>query len=291
MPLIKGTASVSDSRALNKALRSTKFPESFLTKVDLSKVNKPVLTQWIETKITAILGFEDDIVQSTAVNMFLPSSAEETVLEVDPKKAQIDMAGFLGDDEAAKFAKELWEMMIDAQTSPMGIPTKLLEEKKKELAAQQAQERQNAARLPPPPQQQQRPPNRRQEGRDDFRDRPHGRPSRPVSPPHDNRDRRRWDGDHHYRDRGPPRRYEPYPDSYRYSGPYDRPRDYRNTRDSFGRERRDSRRPSSPERYRRRSRSRSVSSDDRGRSRNSRQYRSSSESSSSSQSRDRSRRR
>lgn len=314
MPLIKGTASVADSRALTKALRSTKFPECFSTVVDLSKINKPVLAQWVENKITDILGFEDEIVQSTAVNMFLPSSAEETVLEVDPKKAQIDMAGFLGDEQAAKFAKELWEMMVDAQNSPMGIPTKLLEEKKKELAMQQqAQPAQNAPHRPPPQQQRPQAPNPRQNAgvRGDFpeRDRPRERIShRPVSPPssHDNRDnRRRWDGEqrHQYRDRSPPRRYEPYPpDSRRYGDPYDRPppRDYHDrgtsNRDDFGRERRYTRRPS-PERYRRRtpparrsrSPSRSASSEDRGRSRHSHRYRSSSESSSS-QSRERSRR-
>ncbi|GAX23631.1 serine/arginine repetitive matrix protein 1 [Fistulifera solaris] len=308
MPLIKGTASVADSRALTKALRSTKFPESFSTAVDLSKINKPVLAQWVENKITGILGFEDEIVQSTAVNMFLPSSSDEAIIEVDPRKAQIDMAGFLGDDEAAKFAKELWDMMVDAQKSPLGIPTQLLEEKKKELALQQQQQSQNA----PPPQQQrhQHRPQPRQNAvaRRDFpeRDRQRGRASRPVSPPsHDNRGNRRpWDEGEHYnhRDRNPPRQLESYPpDSYRYGEVYDRSalRDFHDRgashRDSFGRERRYSRQPS-PDRYQRhnaptrgsRSRSRSVSSDDRRRSRH--RYRSSSESSSS-QSRDRSRRR
>ncbi|GAX15099.1 serine/arginine repetitive matrix protein 1 [Fistulifera solaris] len=313
MPLIKGTASVADSRALTKALRSTKFPESFSTAVDLSKINKPVLAQWVENKITEILGFEDEIVQSTAVNLFLPSSSDEAVIEVDPRKAQIDMAGFLGDDEAAKFAKELWDMMADAQKTPLGIPTKLLKEKKKELAMKQHQQNHNA---PPPQQQRQQhrpqPPRQNEGARRDFpeRDRQRGRPSRPVSPPsHDNRgNRRRWDEDERYnqRDRNPSRHYEPYPpDSRRYGDAYDRsaPRDFHDrgasNRDSFGRERRYSRQPS-PDRYQRhnattrgsRSRSRSVSSDDRRRSRH--RYRSSSESSSessSSQSRERSRRR
>ncbi len=309
MPLIKGTASVADSRALTKALRSTKFPESFSTAVDLSKINKPVLAQWVEKNITEILGFEDEIVQSTAVNMFLPSSSDEAVIEVDPRKAQIDMAGFLGDDEAAKFAKELWDMMVDAQKSPLGIPTKLLEEKKKELVMQQQQQSQNAP-LPQQHRQQHRPQPPRHNavaGRDfPERDRQRGRTSRPVSPPsNDNRgNRRRWDEEERYnhRDRNPPRHFESYPpDSRRYGEAYDRsaPRDFHDrgasNRDSFGRERRYSRQPS-PDRYQRhnaptrgsRSRSRSVSSDDRRRSRH--RYRSSSESSSS-QSREMSRRR
>ena len=89
MPTVKGTASVSDSRARQKALRKTKFPRNFGTSVSLEKVNKPVLTQWIEQKVTSILGFDDEIVASTAINLFLPSDNASP----DPKKAQLDLAG------------------------------------------------------------------------------------------------------------------------------------------------------------------------------------------------------
>ena len=89
MPTIKGTASVSDSRAREKALKKTKFPRSFGKSVSLEKVNKSVLEQWIEQKVTSILGFEDEIVSSTAINLFLPSDNSDP----DPKKAQLDLAG------------------------------------------------------------------------------------------------------------------------------------------------------------------------------------------------------
>ena len=89
MPTIKGTASVADSRARQKALKRTKFPRNFGTSVNLEKVNKPVLTQWIEQKVTSILGFEDEIVSFTAINLFLPSDNESP----DPRKAQLDLAG------------------------------------------------------------------------------------------------------------------------------------------------------------------------------------------------------
>ncbi len=89
MPTIKGTASVADSRARQKALKKTKFPRSFAKSVSLEKVNKPVLTQWIEQKVTLILGFEDEIVSSTAINLFLPSDNSSP----DPKKAQLDLTG------------------------------------------------------------------------------------------------------------------------------------------------------------------------------------------------------
>lgn len=147
MPSIKGTSSIADSRSLNKALKSTKFPKNFADKLDLTKINRIILTQWIENRVTQSLGFEDEIVQSTAVNLFLPTSPEDSniVPTVDPKKAQIDLSGFLGEEEAAAFSKELWDLMLNAQESPMGIPRKLLEEKKRELAEQQEQQQQPPA--------------------------------------------------------------------------------------------------------------------------------------------------
>ena len=99
MPSIKGTASVSDSRAREKALKKTKFPRSFGKSVSLEKVNKSVLEQWIEQKVTLILGFEDEIVSSTAINLFLPSDNSTP----DPKKAQLDLAG--------KFCLEILSML------------------------------------------------------------------------------------------------------------------------------------------------------------------------------------
>lgn len=134
MPAIKGTASVSDSRALSKALKSINFPANFSSPVDISKVNRAVLAQWIETRVTEILGFEDEIVYSTIVNVFLPTVASDSSAaqpEVDPRRAQVDVAGFLGDEEASMFVRDLWSMMLDAQDSGVGIPRKLLEEKKK----------------------------------------------------------------------------------------------------------------------------------------------------------------
>jgi serine/arginine repetitive matrix protein 1 len=170
---------VEDSRALTKALRGTKFPACFSTPVQLSKVNRAVLAQWIEQKIMSILGFEDDIVQSTAINLFLPEALDDgsstRLTTVDPRKAQIDMAGFLGEVEAAAFANETWELMLDAQESQAGIPRRLVEEKKKELA--ELAMRQVQSVLPPPPKENVAEPIPRNDRREHIE-----RRSRPVSP-------------------------------------------------------------------------------------------------------------
>jgi serine/arginine repetitive matrix protein 1 len=139
MPSIKGTSSVTDPRARSKALKATKFPSNFSTPVNLSKVNMPVLTQWIEQRVTTILGFDDEIVSSTAINLFLPSEGGSP----DPRRAQLDLVGFLGEDGAASFAKELWSLLLESQSSISGIPRTLLDQKKKELSSK------TAPRLPP----------------------------------------------------------------------------------------------------------------------------------------------
>lgn len=139
MPSIKGTSSVTDPRARSKALKATKFPSNFSTPVNLSKVNMPVLTQWIEQRVTTILGFDDEIVSSTAINLFLPSEGGSP----DPRRAQLDLVGFLGEDGAASFAQELWSLLLESQSSISGIPRTLLDQKKKELSSK------TAPRLPP----------------------------------------------------------------------------------------------------------------------------------------------
>eukprot|EP00979_Chaetoceros_neogracilis_P008954 scaffold2012_cov181-Chaetoceros_neogracile.AAC.3 len=145
MPTIKGTASIASNAAQNKLLRSTKFPTSFATPVDLTKVNTAVVSQWIEKKIETLLGFEDEIVASMAINLFFPklnddssggAASDVKYSKVDPRKAQLDLVGFLGEEESANFASLLWDMLLDAQSQPRGIPTKLIEEKKKELSTQ-----------------------------------------------------------------------------------------------------------------------------------------------------------
>lgn len=146
MPSIKGTASVIDERARDKELKSTKWPKVFKKKVEIRKINREVMTQWIEKQISQLLGFEDEIVAQTAINLFFPTELEGVAAEPpDPKRAQLDLQGFLGDD-AAKFTKECWTLMVEASESVTGIPQTLLEEKKQQLAIQKKEAENAAAR-------------------------------------------------------------------------------------------------------------------------------------------------
>jgi serine/arginine repetitive matrix protein 1 len=106
------------------------FPKCFDQKVNMKKVKKEVIDQWITEKITGLLGFEDEIVVSMAINL-LETKVDEPL---NPRHIQISLMGFLEKDCPA-FVKELWELLLSAQEHPTGIPPQLLEKKKQEMLA------------------------------------------------------------------------------------------------------------------------------------------------------------
>lgn len=130
-----------------KRLRATKFPPEFDTKVDTEKVNIDLMKKWIASKITDLLGIEDDVVvemvfnlleQNRFVCLHLPIGVApaDTLGQPKIKEIQIQLDGFLG-EKCAPFCKELWNLMISAQNSTAGVPKELLEAKKLELKAEQ----------------------------------------------------------------------------------------------------------------------------------------------------------
>ena len=94
----------------------------------MKKVSMQVIKPWITQQITALLGFEDEVVIGMVFNML------ESGKEIDPKTIQIDLTGFLN-KHAQPFVKELWMMLASASANVHGIPAAMLEEKKKQLAA------------------------------------------------------------------------------------------------------------------------------------------------------------
>ncbi|KAK3355013.1 hypothetical protein B0H65DRAFT_544293 [Neurospora tetraspora] len=109
-----------------KLLKSTKFPPEFNQKVDMQKVNIQVMKKWIASKVTEILANEDDVVIELVFNLL------ESGRYPDIKSMQIQLTGFL-DKDTPTFCKDLWKLLLSAQTSPQGVPKELLEAKKMEL--------------------------------------------------------------------------------------------------------------------------------------------------------------
>ena len=62
-------SSVLTSNVDQRLLKSTKFPPEFNTKVDMQKVNVPVIKKWAADKIAKILNDDDDVVPELVFNM------------------------------------------------------------------------------------------------------------------------------------------------------------------------------------------------------------------------------
>ncbi|CEG38040.1 serine arginine repetitive matrix [Plasmopara halstedii] len=128
---IRGTSANQDGRYFaqeKKLLAKMSFPECFEQHVDMRKVQREVINQWITERITHLLGFEDDIVVSMAINLLEP----KVDVKLDPKQLQMTLTGFL-EKQAGPFTEELWQLLLSAQGNPTGIPTIILDKKKMEL--------------------------------------------------------------------------------------------------------------------------------------------------------------
>merc|ERR1719215_1152571 len=85
---------------------------------------------WITQRITELLGFEDDIVIDFCITHL--ENVPETGL--DPKMLQIQLTGFM-ERKAAPFVSELWQHLLSAQDSPVGVPQEFIDKKKEDLKA------------------------------------------------------------------------------------------------------------------------------------------------------------
>ena len=52
-----------------RLLRTTKFPPEFNVKVDMTKVNIPVIKKWVSDELAKILNDEDDVVTDLVFNL------------------------------------------------------------------------------------------------------------------------------------------------------------------------------------------------------------------------------
>ncbi|XWW92201.1 hypothetical protein V2A60_000124 [Cordyceps javanica] len=130
------------SRTDARLLKTTKFPPEFSKKVDMQKVNLGVMKKWIASRISEILGNEDDVVIEMCFNLV------DGPRYPDIKALQIQLTGFL-DKDTATFCRELWKLFLSAQDSPQGVPKELLEAKKLELMQEKrAMMLESAARNP-----------------------------------------------------------------------------------------------------------------------------------------------
>ncbi|KAI6116296.1 PWI domain-containing protein, partial [Pisolithus sp. B1] len=136
----KGTSADQDRRFSDKELKllkSMKFPPEFEKKVpcqllpervDMKKVNMEIIRPWIAKKVTELVGFEDEVVIEYAMGLL----EDPNHTTPDPKKMQINLMGFLT-SSTPTFMKALWDLLLESQDSPGGVPVSMVEAKKEEL--------------------------------------------------------------------------------------------------------------------------------------------------------------
>merc|ERR1712178_672868 len=119
----KGTNADQDSRFANKnkkLMKTMKFAPGVEKKVDMTKVNLDTIKPWISSRVTSLLGLEDEVLIEIIYNQLedrYPSG----------KDVQVNCTGFLNARNARIFVEELWELLCSAQ------------EKKEEIKRRQAE--------------------------------------------------------------------------------------------------------------------------------------------------------
>lgn len=123
----RGTSADQDTRFSNKQaklLKTQKFASELEHLVDMTKVKMDVMKPWIATRVTELLGFEDEVL----IN-FIYGLLEGK--EVNGKEVQISLTGFM-EKHTAKFMKELWTLLLSAQKNASGVPQQFLDAKEEE---------------------------------------------------------------------------------------------------------------------------------------------------------------
>ncbi|KAJ3153773.1 hypothetical protein HDU86_005106 [Geranomyces michiganensis] len=138
----KGTSAEQDQRfgdKQKKLLKSMKFPKIFDSKVDMKKVNMTVIRPWVTAKIVEMVGFEDDVLIEFVFNLLEAD-------KVDPRAMQIEISGFL-ESNAPAFMKDLWGLLVSAQTTIGGIPQLFLDQKKAEIIKKRTEDEEVRVKL------------------------------------------------------------------------------------------------------------------------------------------------
>ena len=101
-----------------------------------------MVDKWVERELKRELGFEDDILVGMVCNQL-----REKPIDVKTMAAELTM--FIRQEGAMRFLSSLWNLLLEAQSSPDGLPAALVQEKVRELkAAAAAQSQQHAAPKP-----------------------------------------------------------------------------------------------------------------------------------------------
>ncbi|XP_048137302.1 serine/arginine repetitive matrix protein 1 isoform X2 [Rhodamnia argentea] len=104
---------------------------NFVFQVDMAKVKMDVMKPWIATRVTELLGFEDEVLINFIYGLLDGK-------EVNGKEVQIQLTGFM-EKNTGKFMKELWTLLLSAQKNTSGVPQQFLDAKEEESRKKQVE--------------------------------------------------------------------------------------------------------------------------------------------------------
>ena len=73
--------------------------------------------RWVPSRVIELQGYEDEVVMSYVEEMLKGT-------DICPRILQKNLTGFLNEN-APKLAAEIWDLMLEAQTQPDGVPVSL----------------------------------------------------------------------------------------------------------------------------------------------------------------------
>ncbi|GEQ67373.1 hypothetical protein JCM33374_g1037 [Metschnikowia sp. JCM 33374] len=100
----------------------------FETPVNISKVSLPIIKQWLTDRLGEQLP-DDDVAVEFIYELLIGGENDEP--DIGAIREQMD--DFLGKEKSRVFCLDLWQLLISAQSSPEGIPQKLVDERKKKI--------------------------------------------------------------------------------------------------------------------------------------------------------------
>eukprot|EP00658_Telonema_sp_P-2_P020890 TRINITY_DN1828_c0_g1_i1.p1 TRINITY_DN1828_c0_g1~~TRINITY_DN1828_c0_g1_i1.p1 ORF type:complete len:319 (+),score=28.88 TRINITY_DN1828_c0_g1_i1:40-996(+) len=93
------------------------YPPCFKRKVNEKRVKMDAIVRWAPRRVVQLLGYEDEVVVSYVTEMLKDGG-------INPRSLQVALTGFLN-EKAPVFTKDLWDLMLDGQNQPDGVPTQL----------------------------------------------------------------------------------------------------------------------------------------------------------------------
>ena len=134
-------ASRGSARERKRLKKLNKWPSFYDHKIDLLRIDRAQVGRWIEDKVTALLGFEDEVLVGTIQNTIMDSK------DLDPLKVQNTLEPFLA-EKTHDFMKELWAKLLVYQSdkaSNLGLEERTSEPAEDFLAKYEKERTQVAA--------------------------------------------------------------------------------------------------------------------------------------------------